>query len=63
LASRAVIDQALGIIIGQNRCTVDDAFDVLGSISENRNVTLRDIAAEMVTAVSGQPPTDTPCFS
>jgi hypothetical protein len=36
---------------------------VLGSISENRNVTLRDIAAEMVTAVSGQPPTDTPCFS
>jgi GAF domain-containing protein len=63
LASRAVIDQALGIIIGQNRCTVDEAFDVLGSISENRNVTLRDIAAEMVTAVSGQPPTDTPCFS
>jgi GAF domain-containing protein len=63
LASRAVIDQALGIIIGQNRCTVDEAFELLRSISQNRNVKLRDIAAEMVTAVSGQPPTDTPRFS
>ena len=63
LASRAVIDQAVGIIMGQNRCTVDEAFEVLRSISQNRNVKLRDIAADMVTAVSGQPPTDKPRFS
>jgi GAF domain-containing protein len=63
LASRAVIDQALGIVMGQNRCTADEAFEVLRSISQNRNVKLRDIAADMVTAVSGQPPTDTPRFS
>jgi GAF domain-containing protein len=63
LASRAVIDQALGIIMGQHRCTADEAFEVLRSISQNRNVKLRDIAAEMVTAVSGQPPSDTPRFT
>jgi GAF domain-containing protein len=59
LASRAVIDQAVGIIMGQNRCTTDEAFEVLGSISQNRNVKLRDIAADMVTSIGGQPPPDT----
>jgi GAF domain-containing protein len=63
LASRAVIDQALGIIMGQNRCTADEAFEVLRAISQNRNVKLRGIAAEMIIAVSGRPPTDTPRFS
>jgi GAF domain-containing protein len=63
LVSRAVIDQALGIIMGQNRCTADEAFDVLRTISQNRNIKLRDIAADMVTAVSGRPPADNPRFS
>jgi GAF domain-containing protein len=63
LASRAVIDQALGIVMGQNRCTADEAFELLRRASQNRNVKLRDIAAEMVTAVSGQPPADGPRFS
>jgi AmiR/NasT family two-component response regulator len=56
LASRAVIDQALGIIMGQNRCTADEAFDILRATSQNRNVKLRDVAAAMVAAVSGHPP-------
>jgi len=63
LASRAVIDQALGIIMGQNRCSADEAFEVLRTASQNRNVKLRDIAAEMITAVSGQPPAAEPRFS
>jgi GAF domain-containing protein len=63
LASRAVIDQALGIIMGQNRCTADEAFEVLRTISQNRNVKLRDIAAEMIRAVSGRPPADQARFS
>jgi GAF domain-containing protein len=63
LASRAVIDQALGIVMGQNRCTADQAFEVLRTISQNRNVKLRDIAAEMVTGVSGQPPATEPRLS
>jgi GAF domain-containing protein len=63
LASRAVIDQALGMIMSQNRCSPDEAFGVLRTASQNRNVKLRDIAAEMVTAVSGHPSTDKPRFS
>ncbi len=63
LASRAVIDQALGIVMGQNRCTVDEAFDLLRSISQNRNVKLHNIAAEMITAVSGQPAATEPRFT
>jgi GAF domain-containing protein len=62
LVSRAVIDQALGIIMGQNRCTADEAFDVLRKTSQNRNIKLRDIAADMVTAISGRPPADNPRF-
>jgi LytS/YehU family sensor histidine kinase len=44
LASRAVIDQALGVVMGQNRCTADEAFDILRMNSQNRNVKLRDVA-------------------
>jgi GAF domain-containing protein len=63
LVSRAVIDQALGIVMGQNRCTADEAFELLRTISQNRNVKLRDVATEMITAVSGQPPAQEPRFS
>jgi GAF domain-containing protein len=63
LASRAAIDQALGVVMGQNRCTADEAFDVLRAISQNRNVKLRDVAAEIITAVSGQPPATEARFS
>jgi GAF domain-containing protein len=63
LASRAVIDQALGILMGQNRCPAAEAFDILRTASQNRNVKLRDIAVQIVTAVSGQPPADERRFS
>jgi GAF domain-containing protein len=62
LTSRAVIDQALGVIMGQNRCTPEEAFDVLRSASQNRNVKLRTMAAEIVQAVSGCSPLDDPRF-
>ncbi|GAA2117713.1 GAF and ANTAR domain-containing protein [Actinomadura napierensis] len=60
LASRSVIDQALGVLMGQQRCTADAAFAILRTASQNRNVKLRDIAAQIVTAVSGAPPQPTP---
>ena len=63
LASRAVIDHALGIIMGQNRCTADEAFEILRTTSQNRNIKIREIAAEIITAVSGQPPPSAPRFS
>jgi GAF domain-containing protein len=56
LASRSVIDQALGIVMAQEHCTSDHAFAVLRAASQKRNVKLRVVAAEIVTSVSGQPP-------
>ena len=56
LVARAVIDQALGIIMAQQRCTSDEAFDMLRRASQSRNVKLRDVAAGIVTGISGRPP-------
>jgi GAF domain-containing protein len=60
LASRAVIDQAIGVIMGQERCSQDKAFAALRSASQNRNVKLRDIAREVVTGVTGEEPQPSP---
>jgi hypothetical protein len=60
LASRAVIDQALGVIMAQERCTQAQAFAILRSASQNRNVKLRDIATKIVTNVTGEPPQPPP---
>ena len=56
LTSRTVIDQALGILMAQQRCTADEAFALLRAHSQNNNRKLRDLAAELVTRVSGQAP-------
>ncbi|WP_146099591.1 GAF and ANTAR domain-containing protein [Kineococcus xinjiangensis] len=54
MKSRAVIDQAIGVIMGQNRCGPDEAFAILRTVSQNRNVKLRDIAVQMVTSITSQ---------
>ena len=56
LTSRTVIDQALGILMAQQRCTADEAFTLLREHSQNSNRKLHAVAAELVTRVSGQPP-------
>ena len=48
LSSRSVIDQAIGIIIGMQRCPPQVAFDMLRTVSQNRNIPLRDVAADLV---------------
>ncbi|WP_454085185.1 GAF and ANTAR domain-containing protein [Georgenia sp. Marseille-Q6866] len=58
LTSRAVIDQAIGVIMGQNRCDADEAFAILRTASQNRNVKLRTVAQEIVAAVSSGPRQD-----
>jgi GAF domain-containing protein len=63
LASRTVIDQALGIIMARENCTQARAFAVLRAASQHRNVKLRDIAAGLVTDVSGEPPQPPPAFA
>lgn len=56
IASRAVIDQALGVIMATERCPQEKAFALLRTVSQNTNVKLRDLAATIVTSVSGEPP-------
>jgi GAF domain-containing protein len=56
LASRLVIDRAIGVIIARERCTQREAFEVLRSTSQNRNIKLREIAASVVASVRGEPP-------
>ena len=56
LTSRSVIDQAVGIIMAQQRCDAATAFDILGRAAQNRNRKLRELANEIVTTVSGKPP-------
>ena len=53
MASRSVIDQAIGIIMAQNRCSADDAFAILRRASSHRNIKLREVAASVVLAVTG----------
>jgi len=62
LASRTVIDQALGIIMSRERCGQDRAFAILRTASQHSNVKLRDIATAIVTDVSGEPPQPPPPF-
>jgi len=56
IESRAVIDQALGVIMATEHCPQDRALALLKNISQNNNVRLRDLAASIVTSASGQPP-------
>ena len=58
LASRTVIDQAIGILMAQQRCTADLAFALLRAHSQNTNRKIRDLAAEIVLRVGGELPTD-----
>jgi GAF domain-containing protein len=55
LRSRAVIDQAIGVIMAQQRCSHSRAFDILRSASQHRNVKIRDLCEELVGRF-GEPP-------
>jgi GAF domain-containing protein len=60
LATRAVIDQALGVVMAHEGCDRDSAFAILRQASQNQNRKLRAVAADIVEAVSGRPPGTTP---
>jgi hypothetical protein len=62
LASRAVIDQAVGIVMAQNRCTAADAMAILRSASHHRKVKLREVAGAVVEGVTGAAPRDEDTF-
>jgi GAF domain-containing protein len=54
MQSRAVIEQAKGIIMGQRRCSADEAFAILARVSQDSNRKLREVAESLVDrAVNG----------
>jgi GAF domain-containing protein len=54
MQSRTIIDMAVGAIMAENRCTRDEAFNILTRASSARNIKLRDVAASVITSISGE---------
>ena len=48
MRSRAVIEQAKGIIMGQRRCSAEEAFTLLAKLSQDSNRKLREVAEALV---------------
>lgn len=62
LASRAIINQAMGVLMAQNLCTSDEAFGILRRASQNRNIKLRDVAAAIIHRYTSHPAGPPPPF-
>ncbi|MET8853880.1 ANTAR domain-containing protein [Amycolatopsis sp. NPDC004625] len=56
LSSRAVIEQAKGMVMLVRGCCAVEAFAVLVAVSQQTNVKLRDVAAVVVAAGSATGP-------
>jgi GAF domain-containing protein len=54
LSSRAVIEQAKGVLMARHGTGPDEAFQQLRSWSQQRNRKLRDVAAEVVATIPQQ---------
>jgi GAF domain-containing protein len=48
MKTRAVIEQAKGMLMAAQRCTEDEAFELLVRASQRENVKLRDVARRIV---------------
>lgn len=60
MESRAAIEQAKGILMAAQRCTPQEAFEILVRASQNRNRKLRAIAMEIVERYNGDHDETTP---
>jgi GAF domain-containing protein len=56
MASRTLINQAIGVIMAEQHCDAHVAFDLLRRQSQARNRKLREVAEDLITRVSGAPP-------
>jgi len=54
--TRAVIDQAKGILMAERRCTADEAFAILTQASQRSNTKLHTLAERIVACYSPEPP-------
>ncbi|GHH28014.1 ANTAR domain-containing response regulator [Lentzea cavernae] len=52
LESRAVIEQAKGVLMAVHTCTAEDAFDMLVEQSQRANTKLRDVAAKLLKSAT-----------
>ena len=55
MVSRAVIEQARGMLMALTSCSDQTAWALLMEISQHSNVKLRDISAALVAAATGGP--------
>ena len=53
MQSRAVIEQAKGVLMAARTCGADEAFEVLVDLSQKSNRKLRDVALALVQEASG----------
>jgi GAF domain-containing protein len=56
MESRAVIEQAKGVLMAQRRVTAEQAFEILREASQRYNRKLRDIAFGIVESTQHSPP-------
>lgn len=54
MKSRTIIDLAVGVIMGQQRCAQHDAFEILARASSTRKQKLRDLAQEILTNLTNE---------
>lgn len=51
MKTRAGIEQAKGIIMALRGCSADEAFDILATQSQNRNIKVSEIAASLIDSM------------
>jgi len=56
METRAVIEQAKGILVAQQHCTPERAFEILTRLSQSTHRKLRDCAADLVTSTARDRP-------
>lgn len=54
--SRTTIDAACGVIMAQNKCSYEAAFEILAKASSHRNIKVRLVAEGILCSVSGESP-------
>lgn len=55
MATMLVIEQAKGVLIAQQRCDADEAFDLLRRASQRSNTPIRLLAEQIVDGVQHHP--------
>ncbi|WP_258069869.1 ANTAR domain-containing protein [Arthrobacter sp. SX1312] len=56
METRTNIDIAVGIILGQSRCTQKEAFEMLQRASSTRGRKLSDVARDLIVQATGTTP-------